>query len=86
MALPRIRTLKEALEEFKAADPKTAITLSYLRRVAPRIPGTIKCGNRILLNMDEVEKYLSDPDRAEKDRVYEYEQARKAAGIRPVSM
>ncbi len=86
MSLPRIRTLKEAFAEIKEQDPKSAITFSYLRRIAPDLPGTIKAGSKWLLNMEELEKYLSDPERLEKDRLREYERAKNTGGIRPVSV
>lgn len=82
MAIARIRTIKEAHAEIKAADPKTAISLAYVRKIAPTLPSTIKVGKRWLINMDDLEAYLNNPNRLELDRVREYEAARNK--IRPV--
>ncbi len=57
--LPRMRTIKEAVAEFRAADPDTAITESYLRRlvVSGQVPH-VKAGNKYLLNMDVLTQHL----------------------------
>lgn len=75
MSIARIRTVKEAYAEIKQSDPKTAITLSYVRRIAPALPGTIKAGNRFLINLDELESYIGNPERLELDRQREYQEA-----------
>jgi len=81
--LPRIRTLKEAHAEIKAADPKTAVSFNYIRKLV--LSGAVSstmAGNKYLINMQHLEDYLSNPDRAEIDRVREYEQAQNK--IRPI--
>lgn len=57
---PRMRTIKQVMSELKAIDPKTAFTESALRRAINTgdIPH-IRAGNKILVNLDTVEKYLS---------------------------
>ena len=60
MAVPRMRTIKQAIAELKAADNSTAFTESALRRAITSgdIPH-IRAGNKILVNLDTVESYLS---------------------------
>lgn len=60
MATPRMRTIKQAIAELKAADSSTAFTESALRRAITSgdIPH-IRAGNKILVNLDTVERYLS---------------------------
>ena len=57
--LPRMRTIKEAVAEFRSADPATAITEAYLRRlvISGQVPH-VKAGNKYLLNMDVLSQYL----------------------------
>ena len=84
MTLKRIRTIAEAYKMIKEEDPDTAISKSYVRSIIPYLPGTIKRGNRWLIDYDELVEYLNDPERDEIDRNREYEQARN--GIRPVGL
>lgn len=60
MAVPRMRTIKQAIAELKEADSSTAFTESALRRAITSgdIPH-IRAGNKILVNLDTVESYLS---------------------------
>ena len=80
----RIRMMKEAFEEIKKADPRTAITMNYIRRLilSGAIP-SIRVGNRHLINMDDLEDYLANPKRQEIDRVRIYSQA--GGKIKPIS-
>lgn len=57
--LPRMRGIKEALEEIKALDPETALTYTALRRfvLTGKIPH-IKAGRKYLINMDALTDYL----------------------------
>lgn len=57
---PRIRTIKQTIQELKAKDSETAFTESALRRAisSGEIPH-IRAGNKILVNLDVVEDYLS---------------------------
>jgi excisionase family DNA binding protein len=72
----RIRMMKEAYEEIKKADPRTAITMNYIRRlvISGAVP-SIRAGSRYLINMEELEHYLANPKRQELDRIRQYEQA-----------
>lgn len=51
--LPRMRTATGILDELKAADPNTAITLSYIRRTinSGRVP-VVHVGKKKLVNLD----------------------------------
>lgn len=57
---PRMRTIKQAINELKTQDSETAFTESALRRAISSgdIPH-LRAGNKILINLDTVEKYLS---------------------------
>ena len=56
---PRMRTIKQAISELKATDTGTAFTETALRRaISSRLPH-LRAGNKILVNLDTVEKYLS---------------------------
>ena len=57
--LPRMRTIKEAVAEFKAIDAATAINETYLRRLilSGQVPH-VKAGNKYLLNMEVLSVYL----------------------------
>ncbi len=59
-AIPRMRTIKQAISELKAKDSQTAFTETALRRaiLSGQIPH-IRAGNKILVNLDIVENYLS---------------------------
>ena len=80
--LPRIRTLPEAFKMLKAEDPGTAVSMRQLRQIAPSLPGSIRKGRWWMINYDNLLDYLADPDREERDRLREYEEARSK--IRPV--
>lgn len=57
---PRMRTIKQAISEIRANDNANAFTESALRRAiaAGQIPH-LRAGNKILVNLDTVERYLS---------------------------
>lgn len=59
-AIPRMRTIKQAINELKEKDSQTAFTETALRRavLSGQIPH-IRAGNKILVNLDIVESYLS---------------------------
>lgn len=61
MTLPRMRTIKEAVEEIKKDDPQTAIREYFIRDlvVSNRIP-YVKAGRKILINMDKLYEYLGE--------------------------
>lgn len=57
--LPRMRTATGILDELKAADPNTAITLSYIRRTinSGRVP-VVHVGKKKLVNLDQMLEML----------------------------
>ena len=57
-----MRTLNAAVEYFKHKDPGTCITKHFLytEARAGRLPGVIKAGNKYLLNIDQVEEFLTN--------------------------
>ena len=60
----RMRTLPQAVEELKAADPDSAVTVSLLRLLVKRgeIP-VVPIRNRQLVNMDIVVSYFNGTKR-----------------------
>lgn len=58
---PRMRGIKQAIEELRSADPNTAFTESALRRLILNgdLP-SVRCGTKYLVNMDALENYLRD--------------------------
>lgn len=62
MALPRMRMMKEAFEEIKQIDPNTALSQHALRKmiISGDIP-SIRIGSRYLINLDDLEEFLSTP-------------------------
>lgn len=80
----RMRTMAEAYEELKKADPNTAITKSYVRRliVSGKVP-SIKVGKKYLVNMDHLETYLCNPNLSENEIAQKYME--KYGQIRAVS-
>lgn len=57
--MARMRLIKEAAAELKERDPKTAITEYALRRMVKsgELP-SVCAGNRYLVNMDVLERFL----------------------------
>ena len=68
MALPRIRGISEAVEELRAEDPKTALTVHALRFLVKtgHVP-SVKVGNKYLINMAVLESYLANPTDTQKE-------------------
>lgn len=60
MAVPRMRTAERVLEEIKAADPNTEVTLYYIRQMirAEAVP-VVSCGRKKLVNVDSVMNLLA---------------------------
>lgn len=56
---PRIRGIREAINELKEYDPETALTEKGLRRlvITGEIP-TVRIGTKYLINMDVLNNYL----------------------------
>lgn len=57
--MARMRTIEQAAEHFKKADPLTALTKTAIRRLVTtgEIP-SVKVGAKYLLNLDALEEYL----------------------------
>ena len=62
MTTPRMRTIKEVVEELKQIDEKTAIREHYVRELVNtnKIP-YVKAGRKILVNFDAFIEYLQKP-------------------------
>ena len=60
MAIPRMRTAERVLEESKAADPNTEVTLYYIRTLirAEAVP-VVSCGRKKLVNVDSIMELLA---------------------------
>lgn len=80
MPLPRMRTIKEAVAEFKATDPNTAMNENYLRRMilTKKIPAVV-AGSKYLVNMEVLEEILSRPQE-DPAKPIEYGTIRKIVG------
>ena len=61
---PRMRGIKQAVEELRAADANTALTERALRRLilTGEIP-SVRIGTKYLVNMDVLESYLYNGSR-----------------------
>jgi len=60
MAIPRMRTVAEAVAEIKAADAQSAITHNCVRTLCRE--GKINCiyaGRKVLVDLDALINYLS---------------------------
>lgn len=57
----RIRTIEQAVAEIKEADPRTAITEFYIRKLlnSGEVPAK-KSGGKYLINMDVLEGFLEN--------------------------
>lgn len=56
----RIRTIREALSEIKAADPDTAVTYNFIRKLCDNHSITFFwAGKKILINYDELLRLLN---------------------------
>ena len=60
--LPRMRTIAETYKYLQESDPETAMNPYAIRRLilTNTIP-FVKSGNKYLINLDLLEKYLSSP-------------------------
>ena len=57
--IPRMRTIKQCVEHFKAADPDTAITEYFIRTLANSNEiSTVRAGNKIMIDLDILTNYL----------------------------
>ena len=59
IAIPKIRTISEAIEEIKRLDPETAITARFIKEgiADGKIP-IIRVGNKVLVNMANIFTFL----------------------------
>lgn len=55
MELPRIRTIRECLEEINAMDEKSAINENVIRTMCKKgIVKSFKTGNKYMINFDDL--------------------------------
>ena len=60
--IPRMRTIKEAMQELRALDSHTAITEYHIRQLA--VSGVIprvQAGKKYLINLDTLIEYMQNP-------------------------
>ncbi|MBO5041005.1 MAG: DNA-binding protein [Clostridia bacterium] len=62
MSVPRMRTIAEAIEELRRDDPHTSVTPHFLRQIIAKgeLP-SIRAGRKILINLDTLSTFLSQP-------------------------
>lgn len=62
MAIAKMRLYAETINEVKASDPHTALTLCALKRLVRNgdIP-SVKIGRKTLINYDALMEYLDSP-------------------------
>lgn len=84
MALPRMRTVKEAMDTIKEADPHTALSEHAIRRLikSGHIP-VVTSGRRFLINLDTLLAYLENP---EEENSHAKENAPQAGTIRRIEV
>ncbi|MCH5299009.1 MAG: DNA-binding protein [Ruminococcus sp.] len=59
---PRMRTVHDAAEEIKKADPKTAIKEYRIRQLAnDGVISRVMAGKKLLIDFDELIEYLKNP-------------------------
>lgn len=60
MSIPRMRTAAKVLEEIRAVDPNSEVTLNYIRRIIRlgAVP-VVECGRKKLVNVDDVINLLA---------------------------
>lgn len=65
-AIPRMRTVKQCVEYLKAQDPECCIGEWAVRKmIAQKKFPTIRTGNKILINLDSLLRYLSGSNETE---------------------
>ena len=66
IAVPRMRTIKEAMQELKELDPLTAMREYHIRDLVNnnKIPH-VRAGRKILVNFDGLLKYLEQSEPSE---------------------
>ena len=73
MTMPRMRTAERVLDEIKAADPSTEMTLHHIRQLirTEAVP-VVHCGRKKLVNVDAVIALLAGGSAAEKEEIPAY--------------
>lgn len=80
--MTRMRLLKQAYAEIKAADPNTALTMTALRRlVLSGVIPTVNSGRKRFINMDALLAYLSGAGATKKAAVPD-----EVGKIRPIQV
>ena len=60
--MDEIKNINEASDELKALDPRTAMSPYHIRRLClDGVLPTVKAGKKILLNLDVLLEYMSNP-------------------------
>lgn len=60
--IPRMRTIKEAMQELRALDSHTAITEYHIRQLAlSGVIPRVQAGKKCLINLDTLIEYMQDP-------------------------
>lgn len=81
-SIPRMRTVQEAAQELKTLDVHTAVTSYHIRRLCLEgIIPTVRAGKKILLNLDTLIEYLTNPD----DEKFQTRPASTFGGIKRIS-
>ena len=66
MTMPRMRTAERVMDEIRAADPDTEVTLHYIRQlIREEAVPVVCCGRKKLVNVDAVMALLSAGYKAE---------------------
>ncbi len=61
--IPVVLTIKDAMQKIKQDCPDTAISEHFLRQlIRDGVLPALKAGNKALINMDVLSKFLSDPE------------------------
>lgn len=77
-----MRTVQEAAQELRQLDPRTAMSPYHIRRLClDGVLPTVKAGKKILLDLDTLIEYMSDPT-ADK---FQPRQTATVNGIRRIS-
>ena len=87
MAIARIRTIREAFEMIKKVDPDSSLAYFTFRQIV--LSGAIphfKCGNRYLLNFDDVEMYFESGSVINDFKSNQIHDSTLAGGIREISI
>ncbi len=81
MAIPRMRTAAKVVEEIRALDPGSELSLNYVRRIIRlgAVP-VVECGRKKLVNVDDVIALLENGcDLDELEAQQKYGQIRRVA-------